>query len=184
MANSTTREDFYKFLSWIEEKGLIPARTAGNRRGAANKVLDILDENEAADVLEIDVDHVMTRFENLNRGKYSPSSLATYRTNLITALTDFKSYVKNPIDFKPAAGRRLKIKRTQNGTDESKKTPEQPHPQPTHRPSNDVGPTSNVIPIQIRPNTVVRVQGLPFDLSKAEAQKVANIVLAHVLESE
>jgi hypothetical protein len=37
----------------------------------------------------------------------------------------------------------------------------------------------HVLPIAIRSGVVVEIVGLPFDLTKAEAQKVANIILAH-----
>jgi hypothetical protein len=35
------------------------------------------------------------------------------------------------------------------------------------------------VPIALRPSTIVRVSGIPFDLTKPEAQKIANIILAH-----
>lgn len=35
-----------------------------------------------------------------------------------------------------------------------------------------------IIPIRIRPDVVVRVQGLPFDLTEAEASKVAGVAMA------
>jgi hypothetical protein len=35
-----------------------------------------------------------------------------------------------------------------------------------------------VFPIPIRPDVVVRIHGLPFDLSTAEAEKIANVVKA------
>ena len=37
------------------------------------------------------------------------------------------------------------------------------------------------LPILIRPGMVVEIRGLPIDLTKAEATKVANIVLAHAV---
>ena len=37
------------------------------------------------------------------------------------------------------------------------------------------------LPILIRPGMVVEIKGLPIDLTKAEAAKVANIVLAHAV---
>jgi hypothetical protein len=38
--------------------------------------------------------------------------------------------------------------------------------------------SANVFPIQIRENVVVRIQGLPFDLTQAEAERIANVVKA------
>ena len=43
-------------------------------------------------------------------------------------------------------------------------------------------PNVNVLPISLRAGLTVQIAGLPFDLTKAEAQKIANIVLAHAVE--
>lgn len=190
MSNDTSRDALYSFLHWMEEKGLIPARTAGNRRGAAKKILGILDENEAADVLSIDIDHAVERFENLHRGKYSPSSLNTYKAAVAGALTDFRHYVNDPIGFKPTGRRRASPPKSSGSGSEEKNTirreSRSPDTEPPSSPQSasmdDAGPSTSVIPIQIRSDAIVRVQGLPFDLSKGEARKIANIVLAHVLE--
>ena len=36
-----------------------------------------------------------------------------------------------------------------------------------------------VIPITVRPNVVIQVSGLPLDLTNREAQRIANIIIAH-----
>jgi hypothetical protein len=35
-----------------------------------------------------------------------------------------------------------------------------------------------IVPVQIRPDLTVRIQGLPHDLTQAEADKIARVVLA------
>lgn len=185
MSNDKSRNALLEFLVWIEDKGLMPSRTAGNRRGAASKVLAILDDQEAQDVLSLDVEHLMQRFENLHRGKYSPSSLATYRANMIGALNDFRAYLKDPVGFKPMTKRRS-VSKKPNKTDGNADTQERVEKHgiaslERHVNALDSGPTTNVLPIQIRSDLVVKLHGLPFDLTKAEANKIANIVLAHVL---
>ncbi len=35
-----------------------------------------------------------------------------------------------------------------------------------------------IMPIEIRPGHVVLIKGIPWDLTKAEAEKIANVVLA------
>lgn len=35
-----------------------------------------------------------------------------------------------------------------------------------------------IVPIQIRPDLTVHIQGLPHDLTKKEAEKIAGVVLA------
>lgn len=41
----------------------------------------------------------------------------------------------------------------------------------------------NITPIQIREDHWVRIANLPHDLTEAEARKIADIVIAHVLPS-
>jgi hypothetical protein len=36
----------------------------------------------------------------------------------------------------------------------------------------------SVLPIPIRENLIIQIQGLPFDLTPAEANKIANVVRA------
>jgi hypothetical protein len=45
----------------------------------------------------------------------------------------------------------------------------------------EFGPmTDEILPIQIREDKSVYIQGIPHDLTSAEAQKIANIVIANV----
>jgi len=36
-----------------------------------------------------------------------------------------------------------------------------------------------MIPIQIRPGLIVKIVGLPADLTQSEAKKIASVVIAH-----
>jgi hypothetical protein len=46
------------------------------------------------------------------------------------------------------------------------------------------GPMEDTIfPIPIRDDVTIRIQGLPFDLTKAEAAKIAAVVLAYVRDA-
>lgn len=38
--------------------------------------------------------------------------------------------------------------------------------------------TNEIIPVEIRRGVFIRIQGIPHDLSDAEATKVANVVMA------
>lgn len=45
--------------------------------------------------------------------------------------------------------------------------------------SEDYGPASDrIMPIQIRPDVIVRILDIPHDLTMAEAQKIAAVVKA------
>lgn len=169
---------FLSFLDYLGQKGLIPNATASSRRATANKVVSILSEEEAQDVLSLDLDHLMQRFHNLNGQQYTPESLQTYKSRMKTALEDFRNYVENPLAFKPAGQGRAKTK--QNGEKPNTlKREHAPHVQSSAPSPSPPSSTVMVLPIPLRTDLTVQIAGIPFDLTKSEAQKIANIILAH-----
>ena len=95
-----------------------------------------------------------------------------------TSLEDFKAYSTNPLGFKPPGQARSKPRQnaekprpataTVSGVSDA---PAIPEPRSL--------PNISVLPIALRSDLIVQIAGLPFDLTKPEAQKIANIVLAH-----
>ena len=83
------------------DRGPVPARVAA-RKAAASKVLGVLEEEEARDVTAVDLDDVMTRFQNLEGKRYSPGSLNTYLSRVKSMVEDFKRFRANPLGFKPS----------------------------------------------------------------------------------
>lgn len=187
MAQNRSREDLIRFLEYLGDKGLVARATASARRTAAAKVLSVLSDEEAQDVIGIDLDLVMSRFDNLNPHQYTPESLQAYRSRLKTALEDFRSYSENPVSFRPTGQLRIKLKRGDGGTKPARKVAvsEQARsssPAVQTAPVVDL-PNVNQLPIPLRQNLTVRIFGLPFDLTPAEAKKIANIILAHAIET-
>ena len=176
MADNKSRDKLLEFLDYLADKGLMARATANARRAAANKVLGILSEEEANDVTILDLDEVMSRFQNLEGKSYTPRSLTTYHGRIKAAVDDFDRYVKNPLGFKP------------NVRSRERRRSESPKPERVQRSEEDKGhvetrtappPMSNsIVPIPIRQDTTVFVQGLPFDLSEAEAERIANVIRA------
>ncbi len=179
MANSRSRDDLINFLDYLGEKGLLAKATAAARKTAATKILEVLSDDEASDVTNLDIDLLMSRFDNLNPRQYTPESLQTYRSRLNKGLEDFRAYLENPVTFRPRATFRAN---RDSGAPKKRRQPSSPvmaqPPSAASSPAVEM-PGSNVLPIPLRQNLTVRVFGLPFDLTKAEATKVANIILAH-----
>lgn len=183
MADGRSLPEFMDFLVSLGEKGMIPQNTAIGRRAAAQKVFTALTEVEAADVTQIDIDDVMIKFANLNRGKYTPESLRSYQSRLRNSLSEFSEYCDNPLSFRPK--RRVKAVRfkrptveVESGSLEQTTSPIDARPQVDtvqHRPA------VQVLPIALRSDLTVQIAGLPFDLTPAEAKKIANIILAHAV---
>jgi hypothetical protein len=175
--NPRSREALLEFLDYLARKGLLNQATANARKAAAGKVLAALDENEATDLALIDLDHVMHRFHNLEGENYTPGSLNTYKSRIKSALEDFLNYQQNPMTFKVGGAARGK-----KGNDRSKATaPSNERASFRSALSTPVAPpptSVSVLPIPIRQDLTVQVQGLPFDLTPTEANKIANVIRA------
>lgn len=183
MAQNRSRDELLNFLDYLGEKGLVARATASARRTAAAKVLAVLSEDEASNILLHNIDHLMERFENLNPHQYTPDSLQTYRSRLKTALEDFRAYSDNPVSFRPSGKNRSRKNKGETGASGKKQTASSSSaPTEITHPSPAVNlPNVNQLPIQLRQDLTVRIFGLPFDLTKQEAQKISNIILAHAL---
>ena len=81
-------------------KGLIPANTASARKAAANKVLQILGDDEAEDVTALDVDETVRRLRGINSSDYTAESLQSYASRVRSSLDDFKRHCDDPLNFK------------------------------------------------------------------------------------
>lgn len=169
-----------EFLDYLATKGLMAPATARARKAAAGKVLGILSAEEAEDVTDIDLDEVMIRFSNLEGKSYTPDSMVTYKSRVKSALEDFASYVNNPLGFKPGLQQRERKpsprKSTPAAADSAAATGDTTTPR---APASVAGPmSSSILPIPVRADLTVYVQGLPFDLTPSEAKKIANVVIA------
>ncbi|HXE08173.1 MAG TPA: site-specific integrase [Acidobacteriaceae bacterium] len=183
MDGKRSREAAVEFLEYVAQKGLMSPATARARKAAVNTVLDILDDREAQDVTTIDLDDVMNRFGHLHGKDYSPVSLRTYRSRVKSALDDFANYLKNPLEFKPNVQSRERTtnpSRAATGAAKSTSKSENPASDPSRPRATSIAATipSGIIPIPIRADLVVFIQGLPFDLTIAEARKIAGVVQA------
>lgn len=174
----------FKFLDWMADKGYTPANTASSRKAAANKVITALGDDEASNVLSIDVDDAIQRFATKHGGRYSQESLQSYKSRVKTALEDFAAYKADPVGFRPSG--RTSGKPRSNGAKQGKPNAARqpaiafdPKPAPATPSVNSVAPGGEVVPIAIREGLIVKIGNLPFDLTPDEARKIANVVLAY-----
>lgn len=171
-----------EFLDYLAAKGMMQRNTVSGRKAAVSKVFGVLDPEEQGDVTQVNIDEAMTRFFNLEGRGYKPESLGVYKSRVNSAVNDFKAYLESPSTFKPSGG----AKATRTAPRVVKVTAGQPkpvHSSEAHvRYEQPVSTGANVFPIPIRPDVVVRIHGLPFDLTSAEADKIANVVKAMAME--
>ena len=169
------------FLDWMAEKGLAPANTASSRKAAANKVISSLGEDEASNVLAIDIDDAIQRFAIKHGGRYSTESLQSYKSRVKTALEDFAAYKADPVGFRPAGRSMTSLKKSTmtKATVRLKRPPQKATASPNSAPISAASNQGNVVPVPIREEVTVKIGNLPYDLTPDEAKKIANVILAY-----
>jgi len=175
-----SRAALLEFLEYLADKGLVNKATVSARKAAAGRVLSILDEAEASDVSKVDLDDVMARFHNLEGSKFTPASLNAYKSRLKSTLDDFLRYQADPLNFKPSVqntGRRTSDRPRSTTRAENAATSTPPR-------SIEAPPTSvSILPIPIRADLTIKIQGLPYDLTIQEANKIANVIKAMAIQN-
>jgi hypothetical protein len=175
MAQGFSKADLVKFLDYLADKGLMKGTAIASRKAAVNAFLGILKPEEAEDLSNLNLDEVALRFANLKGSKFKPESMRVYKSRVSSSLEDFKNYKKNPIAFKPSATAAKSPTALKNEKTAARAKPQKPlgTQEPFYESSQEVS-----FPIPIRPNIVVHLVGVPNDLTKREAAKIANVVVA------
>ena len=180
MSNGYSATEFIEFIDYLADKGLLKKATASARKAAAFAFLDILDEDEKVDIRAIDLDSLAMRFANIQGSKFTPQSLTTYKSRYNSAYKDFIAYRDNPLGFKPNISQRKKRGNSSlTSTSPIGNKPAKVMPgltTPTVTP--DLAGETIVFPIPIRKGVIVKVAGLPVDLTETEAEKITDVIKA------
>jgi hypothetical protein len=157
------------------KKGLGGTSMIAGRKAAVNALLGALSDDEAQDVRSLDLDQVAHRFLNLRGAEFKPSSVQVYRSRLQSAIGDLVRYRQDPIGFKPVGSA---PKRNPSPRTEKSQNPDAT-PTVVVSTANEANAISEItFPIPIRTGVVVRLIGIPNDLTKKEAERISNVVLA------
>jgi hypothetical protein len=183
---------FLKFLDYVGERNLMKRNTVDSWRTASQKVLDALDESDKEDLRTLNVEQAVSRFENKAAGNYKPESLRVYKGRFSAALNHFLKWSDDPSGFKVSIGNRAgkakaKPPLSKDGASKGISTVRN-----TASPSrNSEGQSaaaealmnvdSLVLPIPLRPGVLVKVFGIPTDLSEAEARKITAVISAYAI---
>ena len=179
MRGDYSLEALLEFADYLGKKGLLNKNTANSRKAACSKVFAVLAEDEASDLREVDIDQVAMRFNNLEGSNYSPESLRVYKSRASTALSDFFRYKRNPAAFKIETSSRKARGATAGAEAGSSKASGNVAPGAADKAMSAArSPETVDIPIPLRPNCIVYLNGLPIDLSESEAKKIGNVVAA------
>jgi hypothetical protein len=174
--NNYSADELFKFFSYLTDKGLANPSTVRNWKNVSVQILGALAEEEKEDLRNLNIEETLHRFENLNRGKYKPDSLAVYKTRFKAGIENFISWTENPSNFKPIVATRKSQIRNEAG--ETKRARRRVEELASHVQEKMDTPADVVFPIPIRPNHVVKISHLPADLTMLEAEKIAAVIKA------
>jgi hypothetical protein len=168
-----------QFLQYLGSKGMVTPAVAASRRAAVGKLFGVLHKDETGDVFALDFEEVGNRFADLHKQEYKPGSMQAYISRARSSIEDFRRYLDDPVNFKTAKADTQKTqKASKKGAPTTSKTDTTPPEGASDSNSGTQMVRESVFPIPIRQNLTIKVYGLPFDLTKAEAQKIANVILA------
>jgi hypothetical protein len=179
MANTYSRQSLLDFLDYLSSKGLMKKTTAVSRKAAVSTLLSILSEEEASNLSKLDVEGLVQRFANLKGSDFTPGSLRTYKSRLTSVIADFESYKKDPLSFRPQISPKERTTRGPQSVAVAKTSQESTPSAQSHSTEDFSTRTEEIIfPIPIRKGVVVKVAGIPSDLTPEEATKIGNVILA------
>jgi hypothetical protein len=181
MAAGYSRRDLLEFLDFLANKGLMKKSTVVSRKAAVNTLLSILEEDEVSDLRKLDVDELLQRFTNLKPHEFKPASLSVYKSRLGSSLADFLQFRRDPTGFKPQITSKERTVRPGNDkqpTEKAEDAPKAGQAERARRQQHLDEVETIVFPIPLRPGVIVKVSGIPSDLTPEEAEKIGNVILA------
>jgi hypothetical protein len=184
---SGTGSGLLAFIDWAASKHEIKAPTAQGLRIAVVNVLQVEDDVDAFNVGDVDLDRLFERFEVRSGNKYSTSSLNAYKSRFRTAVTMYVAWLNGNSNWKTTVrARRSRSKGTGTRQAQVPKAaaavePQREQEQPALLSGN--GSTELVThTLPLRRDLLVRMV-LPVDLTRADAERIANFVKSLAFDS-
>jgi hypothetical protein len=172
-----TAAHYMFFLDWAQRKGELPANTVQNWRSTSTKVLEIEDDWQDLNLVALDLDAHLDRFEILKRTTYSSGSMNTYKSRMRVAIETYRRWLAKAPDWKPKGS-----SSTRPSRNNSKKSPgEAPLASPAQQ---KVEPLVGHVPthtplieyqLALRPGVRAHLT-LPEILTEREAQRVVRFI--------
>ncbi len=172
MTNPYSADDLLEFLDHAGDKGLMPAATAQALAVATRNVLGILADEEKADLSQLDLDATIKRFNNKRAKDFNPASLKEYARRIRRAVELFLNWRADPANFaiktRTTSAPRSKEKAAARNEPATRETP------PEQIADQIPGTYRSALPV--RPGLVVTLLNIPYDLTGAEAERIASFV--------
>jgi hypothetical protein len=173
MAADFSRDSLLAFLREAAITGRMHPATARSRRKAAEALFAKLSDGEAADLRTLDLAALTARFAHPRDGGPRSDLLELYAERLRGALEDYSRFLLAPDDFvasvSPAQGATAR-------DSEAARSGEEQALEAVHLYASHLRP--DIIPVPLAPGRTVYLQGVPADLTSAEARKIARVIEA------
>lgn len=177
-AGEGTGAGLQEFLAWAGRTGEMNPTTADAWAVACRRILGVEEDPEGVNLRSLDIDRVTSRFENLNRTKFTSSSMSTYKARFASAVAAYLAWLDNE-PWKPASRKASKPRSPRPaGSDGAVGSNDgadlvQPAPPPAH----PAGALVVTYRVPLRPDLMIEV-ALPTDLTVADADRLAGFVRA------
>jgi hypothetical protein len=172
MTNPYSVDDLLDFLDHAGDRGLLPVATAQALAVASRNVLGVLTEDEKQDLGRLDLDGVIKRFSNKRAKEINPRSLTEYGRRVHRAVELLRKWRDDPANFaiktRTTAAARKKGRVADVGgatTGEAEYSWDWGRRAGTYQSS-----------LPIRPGLVITLANVPHDLTRAEAERIADFV--------
>lgn len=174
------------FLGFAERKGYLGKSNVGALRTGVKKVLEVESEWTTVDIRHLDVDDLLLRFRNRNKGSLTDASLRAYEVRFRQAVEMYRKYINHEDDWLPsrprprAASSSKGSKRPSDGSNSATELANGAVAQALStvedvEPVDQSGPVLITYPFPIRRGVQGKIT-LPEDLTEREAKRIAAFV--------
>ena len=182
MNNTYSLEALLGFLHHASQRGLMPTATATALTVAARSVLDVLDAKEKNDLRTADLERAIKRFNAKRGNDFNPASLKEYGQRTRRAVEHFLRWQDDPANF--SVKTRVTKKQMREQGAEQKVNALLEGIQARREGERTGSGRSYDTSVPIRPGIVVELCNIPYDLTNAEAERLAQFVRMLVVEGE
>jgi hypothetical protein len=172
-----TAAHYLFFLDWAERKGELPASTVQNWRSTSTKVLGIEDDWQDLNLVALDLDAHLDRFETLKHMAYSSGSMNTYKSRMRVAIETYRRWLAKAPDWKPKGSSSTRPSRNNSKKSPSGASPASPAQQKIEPLVGHVPTHTPLIEYQLALRPGVRAHlTLPEILTEKEAQRIVKFI--------
>ena len=151
--------------------------TAAGMRSACAKVLSAQQGGESLDIMTLDVEDALKRFQHLKAKDLKPTVLEAYKRRFRQAISSFLTHSENPGAWKPAQTHRTMAKVRDAGRGGNR----QPQTEPATRRDDPVPPGLVEYPYPLRDHQIARLI-LPRDLKTSEVRRLSAFMSTLVVD--